>query len=190
MALRDPVDRMESGWRSAAARTTSALGYASLNEFVSDVRCGGKNASSEAYANFRTYYNENVACLECKSASGKLGVFWKSQISYLRRLNPSHSELHVVCLNHFEDDLRRIGDLFGVPLDVWHSHNRAQSQAPQSPSLSSMDKHNARFWRDHVYPWDARLYDALCNSSKLHRKTRETARDKVPGVPRPKAACA
>ena len=184
---------MESGWRSAAARTKAALGYASLNDFVDDLRCGGKNASNRAYAKFKMYFFDSVACPKCKppDLDGKLTVFWRSQISYLRAFDPSRSELHVVCMNHFEDDLHRVGDLFGVPLAAPHSHNRAQAKTPHTAlALSRMDKTNARFWRDHVYPWDARLYDALCNSSKLHRKTRETARDKVPGVPRPKSACA
>ena len=99
----------------------------------------------------------------------------------MRDIDLANGELHAVCLDRSADDLQRLSADFRVALNEKAFHNRSKDA---DLSKSTMSPDNARFWRGHVYPWDAWLYDTVCR--RLRGEFRETARARVPGLEGPR----
>ena len=116
---------------------------------------------------------------------GPLGgsMFMTSQLSYLRGIDCSRTEVHFLCQEKYDADWRELLRIFAADASagrVWHAHNRSQlrhqqsSRGPKSRTRvleelaierSHLGADEMAFIRREVYPWDTALHGWACGGA-------------------------
>lgn len=188
LTLRDPADRLVSGYRWDVAangphelQNLFRLPNASALPTVSDFVAAFRNRSSAAYASVMRNYWSSVAWPTADRFGLNLGFtggnnFLVSQLDYLRGYMPSWMELHVVCTERFSEDVSALLSRFGVDGDgdgdgdgqdgqrtILHQHHRS-NQTIGGHDRQTLSLGARRFVRECLYPHDTQLHQLLCGA--------------------------
>lgn len=201
LTLRDPASRFESGWRSGQLHQDHGLDsvdFGTVKGGTNPVRSMSdwvmifQKASHPGFASAMRNYWTSVAHpisftrgLGIK-ALGRLGGsdFLVSQLDFFRGLNCSRMEVHVICLENFDQEWPLLLQRFGnnrthAPHSNHRSNVSAWLSAPRTSDITKLDdltlhkiwdSYNTKlspdaadFLRNCLYPWDNILYNRICH---------------------------
>jgi len=176
MTVRDPYERLRSGFRYDAAHMHQ-VDYATLvsnyqkRRTLHELLDAFRDPSAPGHATARSMYNHSVLhpmcnsdgdqCVRKRSLEKPMNVFLWSQSAYLLdNAGASTPSVHFVCTNTFASSWRGLLSEFGVESSVPAAH--ALSGRRATSSALPYDDADAQFVRTCLFPWDAYLNQRLC----------------------------
>ena len=175
VSVRDPVRRLQSGFRSELWAAAQMHGQASmvwatpqrtLAAFVRALR----NVSDPSHNAARLVYSRSVAQPEYKGdqVNAPGSNFLTAQVDYLRGIDCAVG-LHFLCVDESLDDdwARFVRSLGLVPLPGASTHaNRRSGGGNHTTPSTLLDPVDAAFVREQLFPWDAAFHRLACGSNR------------------------
>ena len=210
MTVRDPADRLESGFRAAfndRAYRTLFGGHRSLQSFVDALRhreAHALRAFNQSFASPAYRFEDGGSC--CDEVDGGSN-FLTAQVDYLSGIDGCRAGLpiHFLCTETLDADFARLkrrrsssevngsNDAAAQSADpaimryhVRHDRFTGSEQGDERhrtrfTSVTTLAPHDRRFIRDELYALDTILYDLVC-SSRIAYKSNLTSSSKADHV--------
>ena len=188
MTVRDPYERLRSGFRYDTAHLHRSTGQRSglISNFqkrrtLHELLDAFRNASAPGHATARSMYNHSVLHPTCNSDKDRCvrkrtpetpqNTFLWSQSAYLLDLiddsNGSVPSIHFLCTKNYAASWRRLLSDFGIESNVPPAL-ALSGRAPVPSDALPYDDADARFVRNCLYPWDVQLHQHACAAAR-HR---------------------
>ena len=176
MTVRDPYERLRSGFRYDAAHMHQ-VDYATLvsnyqkRRTLRELLDAFRDPSAPGHDTARSMYNHSVLHPMCNAGGDRcvrkrlpekpMNVFMWSQSAYLLDdAGPFVPSVHFVCTKTYAASWRGLLADFGIESSVPPAH--ALSGRRSTASALPYDEADARFVRNCLYPWDAYLNQLVC----------------------------
>jgi len=179
MTLRDPYERLRSGFRHDTAHLhrkhhAMLISNYQKRQTLPELLDAFRNASAPGHATVWSMYNHSVLhpmcnsdgdqCVQKRTPATPTNPFLYSQSAYLFDLiddpNAPLPSVHFLCA-FTASSWRGLLTDFGIASSVPAAHILT-GRAPVAPDALPYDEVDARFVKHCLYPWDTYLYQRVC----------------------------
>ena len=181
MTVRDPYERLRSGFRYDTAHLHRGTGQRSglLSNFqkrrtLRELLDAFRNPNAPGHATVMDMYSNSVLhpmcnsnkdrCVHKRSPEKPMNLFLLSQTAYLFDDDDaagSVPSIHFLCTNDYAASWRHLLADFGIESSVPAAY-ALSGRAPAAPEALPYDEADARFVRTCLFPWDTYLYQRVC----------------------------
>jgi len=180
MTVRDPYERLRSGFRYDTAHLHRSTGQRSglISNFqkrrtLRELLDAFRDPNAPGHATVMDMYNHSVLyptcnsdkdrCVQKRTPEKPQNTFLWSQSAYLLDEDGAFvPSVHFVCTKTYASSWRGLLSAFGIESSVPAAH--ALSGRPHVPSDAlPYDDADARFVRNCLYPWDVQLHQRVCD---------------------------
>ena len=180
MTVRDPYERLRSGFRYDIAHLHRSTGQRSglISNFqkrrtLRELLDAFRNPNATGHATVMDMYNHSVLhptcnsfndrCVQKQTPEEPMNMFLLSQSAYLLDDGGAFvPSIHFLCTNDYAASWRNLLADFGIDSSVPAAH-ALSGRRPTSDALP-YDDADARFVRDCLFPWDAFLHQRVCGA--------------------------
>lgn len=181
MTVRDPYERLRSGFRYDTAHLHRGTGQRSglISNFqkrrtLRELLDAFRDPNAPGHATVMDMYNHSVLhptcnsdedrCVRKRTPEKPMNLFLLSQSAYLLDDDDGGApapSVHFVCTKTYASSWSGLLADFGIESNVPPTH-ALSGRAPATSEPLPYDEADARFVRDCLYPWDAYLNERLC----------------------------